>query len=621
MEPHRLALTPGYQIEHFRIEATLGKGGFGITYVALDLQLGKRVAIKELLPDSIATRVDGSTVVPQSPSMQENWEWARERFLDEARILAGFSHPAIVGVHRLIEANGTVYIVMDYVEGESYEARLQRIGRETEQVSLMAVIGPILRGLHEVHSAGLIHRDIKPENILISRRGHPILIDFGSARSSIGATMTMTSIVTHGYSPIEQYQTKGRMGPWTDIYAVSAVMFRAITDKKPPVATDRLVNEEVLNLRNHTDGNFRQSFLDAVEIGLAIRPENRPRDVSCWEQLLQQPSEGYSTSVPTTISHPEKPVQEAATNTESSKKYLAVVLGGLACAALAALVVLVVSKSPGTIAVKDNTLEPPAPVIPITDPRRIEVGQNQRDNDKQRKQETETEDVGRNDENPNQQDSVESQTYVNSLGMEFVPLPASNILLSKWETRRKDYREFCDATGRTLPDAGFVQTDDDPVVDVSWDDAAAFCEWLSRKEKKSYRLPTDLEWSKAVGLAGESGSTPEARSGGVEGYPWGNTWPPPHGAGNYSQDLDIDNFEKTSPVGSFEPNRLGIFDLGGNAWEWCGDEFRQPPGHKVVRGGGYTTDGPSENIKASYRNGMPANEKRAIIGFRCALEK
>ena len=128
MEPHRLALPVGFQIEHFRIEAVLGKGGFGITYLAVDLQLGKRVAIKELLPDTIATRIEGLTVVPHSAGMQESWEWARERFLEEARTLATFSHPAIVGVHRLLEASGTVYMVMDYVEGESYEARLERIG-------------------------------------------------------------------------------------------------------------------------------------------------------------------------------------------------------------------------------------------------------------------------------------------------------------------------------------------------------------------------------------------------------------------------------------------------------------------------------------------------------------
>ena len=291
MDEHRLALMPGYQIEHFRIESVLGKGGFGITYAAMDLQLGKRVAIKELLPDSIATRIDGSTVVPQSQSLQENWMWARDRFLEEARLLAGFSHPAIVGVHRLIEANGTIYMVMDFVDGESYEARLRRHGCEKDEEALLLVINPLLEGLSEIHSSGILHRDIKPDNILINRHGQPILIDFGSARQAVGATMTMTSIVTHGYSPIEQYQTKGRMGPWTDIYALGAVMCRAITGEKPPVAADRLMDDEFIWMSNRGLGGFSDGVCNWVDWALRIRPEERPKSIPTWTQSFSETAE------------------------------------------------------------------------------------------------------------------------------------------------------------------------------------------------------------------------------------------------------------------------------------------------------------------------------------------
>jgi serine/threonine protein kinase len=286
MVTHQLALAAGYRLEHFQIERVLGKGGFGITYVAIDTQLGKRVAIKELLPDSIATRIEGVTVVPQSSSLRENWDWACERFREEARILAGFSHPAIVDVHRLIEANGTVYMVMDFIDGESYEARLRRIGKEPDQASLMAVMGPILDGLQEVHAQSLLHRDIKPENILISSRGQPVLIDFGSARSSLGATMTMTSIVTHGYSPIEQYQTKGRMGPWTDVYALGAVMCRAITGEKPLVATDRIEVDEHRLLSTSCHKNFSHEFLLGVDKALCVKTDDRPRSLLEWQSIL-----------------------------------------------------------------------------------------------------------------------------------------------------------------------------------------------------------------------------------------------------------------------------------------------------------------------------------------------
>lgn len=286
MEEHHLALKPGYQLDHFRIEAMLGKGGFGITYLALDLRLGKKVAIKELLPDSIATRVEGYTVVPQSSTLDENWQWARQRFLEEARVLAGFSHPAIVGVHLLLEAHGTVYMVMDYVEGESYEARLRRIGREPDQASLMAVMGPILDGLEEVHAKGLLHRDIKPENILINARGQPVLIDFGSARESVGKTMTMTSIVTHGYSPIEQYQTKGRMGPWTDIYSMGAVMCRAVTGEKPPVAADRIDEDEFAWLTYRELPGFSKEFRHAIDWALRVKVQERPKSVADFRAQL-----------------------------------------------------------------------------------------------------------------------------------------------------------------------------------------------------------------------------------------------------------------------------------------------------------------------------------------------
>ena len=286
METHRLALTSGYRLEHFQIVRILGKGGFGITYEAIDLQLSKKVAIKELLPDSIATRVEGSTVVPQTTSMEESWAWAKERFLEEARFLAGFSHPAIVGVHRLIEANGTVYMVMDFVEGESYEARLRRIGKEPDQASIMAVMGPIMEGIEEIHAKNLLHRDIKPDNILIDKRGKPVLIDFGSARMSVGATMTMTSMVTHGYSPIEQYQTKGRMGPWTDIYAIGAVMCRAITGEKPPVAADRIVEDDFEWVSNRKPVGYDERFLNAVDWALRVRVEDRPQSVASFSEHL-----------------------------------------------------------------------------------------------------------------------------------------------------------------------------------------------------------------------------------------------------------------------------------------------------------------------------------------------
>jgi type II secretory pathway pseudopilin PulG len=177
-------------------------------------------------------------------------------------------------------------MVMDYVEGESYDARLRRIGKEPDQASLMAVMGPIMEGIEEIHAKNLLHRDIKPDNILIDKRGKPVLIDFGSARMSVGATMTMTSMVTHGYSPIEQYQTKGRMGPWTDIYAIGAVMCRAITGEKPPVAADRLMADDFEWLSYRSFEGFSPVFLRTVDWALRVKPEERPPSILEWREIL-----------------------------------------------------------------------------------------------------------------------------------------------------------------------------------------------------------------------------------------------------------------------------------------------------------------------------------------------
>jgi serine/threonine protein kinase len=289
---HALALPAGYRLEGLEFTGVIGQGGFGITYCAVELSVGRRVAVKELLPESIATRIGGSTVQPLGTNRREDWDWARQRFLDEASILARFAHPAIVGVQRLIEANGTVYVVMDFIEGESLGQRWARIGREQTEKDLMELVGPLLDGIEEVHAQGLLHRDIKPDNVLVNSRGQPVLIDFGSAREAVGhRTISMTSIVSHGYSPIEQYQTRGRMGPWTDIYALGAVMYRGITGEKPPMAADRLLEDDYQSLITRGFDKYGLSVLGGIDWALRPRPEERPRTVKQWREVLTSPFE------------------------------------------------------------------------------------------------------------------------------------------------------------------------------------------------------------------------------------------------------------------------------------------------------------------------------------------
>ncbi len=654
METHRLALIPGYQIEQFRIEGMLGKGGFGITYVALDLQLGKKVAIKELLPDSIATRVDGLTIVPQSSALAENWEWARERFLNEARILAGFSHPAIVGVHRLIEANGTVYMVMDFVDGESYEARLRRIGREPDEEALMEVIGPLLGGLEEVHRTGLIHRDIKPENILISQRGKPILIDFGSARESVGKTATMTSIVTHGYSPIEQYQTKGRMGPWTDIYALGAVMCRAITGEKPPVAADRLVDDEFQALHFQPLNGYTSTFLEAVDHALMLRPETRPQNIRDWQFQLRRgdaPSRNRNQFEPAHEAIPPPIIEqppELPSEFRSREAHPPKSSAGKAISIFAAIIIVILlifialpsGKTPSSQGIsaaaesQSDALESRQAKIRTEaeeakraseEAARERAAQKQQDElrmeEKKRKESARLLAAAAEESRKNPADATQESPYINSLGMKFVPLPGTSVLISKWETRVKDYKAFWSTEPGSYPSTvtKFIQNGEDPVVNVSWEDAQAFCKWLSLKDGKTYRLPTDEEWSLAVGLQNEPGSSPKEKDGAIPGFPWGPTWPPPYAEGNYAPSLNVDSYEHTSPVGSFHPNGIGIMDLSGNVWEWCADYLGPDSKFRVVRGGGWSSR-EEAMLKSSFRTGIQPQARRDFVGFRCVVE-
>lgn len=215
--------------------------------------------------------------------------------------------------------------------------------------------------------------------------------------------------------------------------------------------------------------------------------------------------------------------------------------------------------------------------------------------------------------------------FVNSLGLPFVPVPRSDTLFCIWPLRLGDYKVFARQTGVELPQQAPGATDEHPVVSVTWDESLAFCDWLTEREKSSlpeglvYRLPGDLEWSAAVGLPAETGTRPETRSGAAEGFPWGGEWPPPEGAGNYSQELGVDTFEFTSPVGSFAANALGIHDLGGNVWEWCMDFTDRSGETRVLRGASWF-NGYADRIKSSFRNdlGYPST-RYTSYGFRIVL--
>ena len=328
------ALPQGHRLQEYELVRVLGFGGFGMTYLGFDHNLDKAVAIKEYLPSDIATRTADRSVAPQASDFRDDFQWGLERFLDEARTLARFDHRHIIKVYRFFEAHGTAYIVMEYAEGETLSAYLERKGTLSE-AELKGILYPLLDGLAVVHGADFLHRDIKPGNIVLrAADGSPVLLDFGAARQAIGAkSRSVTSIVTPGYAPIEQYSSRGHQGAWTDIYALGGVCYRALTGQVPDDATDRMRQDPLVPVAERCAGRVSGAFLSAIDLALSVDEGDRPQSVGAWRAALaadtaeaQKDEVGDATIV--------KRVEQDAPPSEPQKKppfkRLAVVLGVVA---------------------------------------------------------------------------------------------------------------------------------------------------------------------------------------------------------------------------------------------------------------------------------------------------
>jgi len=284
-QSHRQALPKGYMLQEYQVDRVLGAGGFGLTYLGWDTQLDKPVAIKEYLPNDLAVRESDHSVLPKSDGDEENFRWGLERFLDEARTLARFRHPNIIGVYRYFEAHNTAYIVMEYAEGETLDDVLKR--GALEESRLLSILNPLLDGLEEVHRGDFLHRDIKPGNILIRADGSPVLVDFGAARQAIGSrSRSITSVVTPGYAPIEQYSSRGNQGPWTDIYALGAVMYKAVCGEAPPDSTARVRDDPMKPASEACAGEYSASLRKAIDWALSVDKRARPQDIASWRAAL-----------------------------------------------------------------------------------------------------------------------------------------------------------------------------------------------------------------------------------------------------------------------------------------------------------------------------------------------
>ena len=294
VETEPFALKPGTILDgKYLVGEMLGQGGFGITYIGFDLLLEQKVAIKEYYPMStgMVSRENSTTVVWSSAVMQKSgMEKGFDSFLKEARKMAKLGGiPGVVGVKSVFIQNETAYIVMDFIEGETLLKKLQREG-PMDYGTCISLMTPIMQALAEVHKHGIIHRDISPDNIMVQSDGKLILLDLGAAKDldiqgKDGNVQSSQMVAKHGFSPVEQYGQAGKIGPWTDVYAMAATIYYCCTGVLPPSATDRMI-EDTLTCRPR----LTKEQFDVLAFCMNVLPQNRPQNMDALLQIVTRPA-------------------------------------------------------------------------------------------------------------------------------------------------------------------------------------------------------------------------------------------------------------------------------------------------------------------------------------------
>ena len=334
-------LSPGERLGALEIQGQLGKGGFGVTYLALDHGLSRHVAVKEYLPQDWGTRQPDGTVGPRTRMDAEYYQWGLSRFLTEAKTLARFDHPNIMRVYSVLEARGTAYLVSEYVEGPGSRPRsladeLKEAGTLSE-ARVRGLLDALTAGLEPVHAAGLVHRDIKPANIMLRPNGAPVLIDFGAARQTMGRqskSMTLTQVLTPKYAPIEQYSSRGHQGPWTDIYSLGAVAYFALSGQLPGDATERVRSDDLARLRFVAPQPVSGGLARAVEAALAVNETDRPQSLGVWRAMLAASEDEEKATGVGPEEDDEQPPEEDG-ETEDERRSSTWMYGAVACVAIA----------------------------------------------------------------------------------------------------------------------------------------------------------------------------------------------------------------------------------------------------------------------------------------------
>lgn len=628
-----MPLPPNTQFGQYRIVRLLGRGGMGEVYEAEHRVLRKRYALK-LLPEDFAARPEGV-----------------RRFEREAAVMANLEHPHIVRVDEFGQTAGRYWLRMELVKGvepvgehstlniQHSTSNIQGVrcvsladyaaarGGRIEQGEFAEILRQILEALAYAHGKGVVHRDLKPGNVLLERDGEGGLVvkvsDFGLARvvgeeflrsaaqvsvsRSLGEAPTLGRQKSLGEEATvgegEGTSTRALLGTWeymspeqrrgeeadarSDVYAVGLMCYRLLTGRELGVRLPSQVNKSLAAAwdefvaraleqeagERYADGREMLAACGEVVKAVAVAEEARR------QEALKRAEE-------------ERKRQEA--EAARARQWRRMRRGLVWAMAVVAIVLVVrVAWYWGV-------------ELPVQ--RWKEVKEAQRREEQRRATVAK---LYANAKAGSPQFATKERPWSNSLGMLFVPVPGNEVLFCIWETRVKDYRAYAQANSGvdgswknpTREGKPVTPSEDCPVVNVSWEDAKAFCEWLTKKERQmgligpdqSYRLPMDWEWSVAVGLGEGREGTPASKDRKIgEVYPWGMEWPPPRGAGNYADatarrafgDWSVvegyeDGYATTAPVGSLAPNIFGLYDMGGNVWEWCEDSFDGQSGGRV----------------------------------------
>jgi formylglycine-generating enzyme required for sulfatase activity/predicted Ser/Thr protein kinase len=623
MEPTPIssqALPGGTRIEEFVIERVLGSGGFGITYLARDARLNRRVVIKENLPVQFCFRDTHSlTVAPRHTSGEdaENFRWSLENFSKESAMLASLDHVGIVKVLRSFEAFGTAYFVMPFVEGvtlDELHKERRDAGERFSEDELRGMLERVLDGLAHLHDRGIYHRDIKPGNILITSEGVPVLIDFGSARQRL-SERSMTVVESAGYTPFEQLQSRGNVGPWSDLYALAATLVKVMTGEAPPKAMDRMRKDPLVPLveRSELRSKYSEYFLRTLGQALAVDEGERWQDARIWKSALVVPT-------PQVIPRPPEPSPLEPTYPRPTHDIGrdGILLGNennkrehgespnkirpwgivLAIGIIWVVWILMSGENPSP---KSTS----APAEESVSPESVSKLAGERAGEEREFEispgvkmtmcwcpagefvmGSPAGEAGRNTD--------EAQHRVKL---------SKGFWLAKTETTQAQWQAVMGS------DPSYFKGGSLPVESVSWNNAQKFISRLNTKlalsDGMQMTLPTEAQWEYAA-RADEAGP-----------YSGGTLDP----VGWYKENSGM----KTHAVRGKRPNGWGLHDMHGNVWEWCTDWYGEqltnstdPVGAasgsvRVFRGGSWYVG--ANGCRVAYRG---VNGSYGFIGFRVA---